>query len=81
MERWSRSGLVSSEELKEALRKLRKPKQEGIDLSPRSPFDALLEQRLKSLERQLDELKGRVHGLMFLIAGAVIVQILLSFFK
>ncbi len=72
---------MSAEDLKKAIRGLRKPAPTGVDLSPRSPFDALLDARLKGLERQVDELKARVHGLMFLIAGAVIVQVVLSFFK
>ncbi len=70
-----------SDELKEAIRNLRKRVQTGVDLSPRSPFDALLEERLKALERQVEEMKGRVHSLMFLIAGAVVVQVVLSFFR
>lgn len=70
-----------SDELKEAIRNLRRRAQTGVDLSPRSPFDALLAERLKALERQVEELKGRVHGLMFLIAGAVVVQLVLSFFR
>ena len=72
---------MSSDDVKKAIRGLRKPATAGIDLSPRSPFDALLDARLKGLERQVDELKGRVHGLMFLVAGAVIVQVVLGFFR
>ena len=68
-------------QLKDAIRNLRRRAQAGVDISPRSPFDALLEERLKALERQVEELKGRVHGLMFLIAGAVVVQIVVSFFR
>ncbi|MBI4201095.1 MAG: hypothetical protein HY531_02250 [Chloroflexi bacterium] len=72
---------MSSEELKEAITRLKRPAQAGVDLSPRSAFDALLDARLKELEAQVEELKGRVHGLMFLVVGAVIVQVVLSFFK
>ena len=72
---------MSSEKLKDAIRGLRRPAPPGVDLSPRSPFDALLDARLQALERQVDELKDRVHGLMFLVAGAVIVQVVLSFFR
>ncbi len=70
-----------SEELKEAIRRLKRPVVPGVDLSPRSAFDALLDERLKALEHQVNELKGRVYGLMFLVIGAVVVQIVLSFFK
>ncbi|MBI2171003.1 MAG: hypothetical protein HYU30_03125 [Chloroflexi bacterium] len=55
--------------------------QAGLDLSPRSPFDVVLDQRLKALESQVEELKGRVNGLMALVAGAVVVQIVLGFFR
>jgi hypothetical protein len=33
-------------------------------------FHAVVEERLRSLEKQLDEVKGRVNGLIFLIVGA-----------
>ena len=72
---------MSSEELKEEIRRLRRPSPAGVDLSPRATFDALLDTRLDGLERQVDELKGKVHGLMFLVAGAVMVQVVLSFFR
>lgn len=72
---------MGSEDLKKAIRGLRRPAPAGVDLSPRSPFDALLEARLKGLEQHVDELKGRVHGLIFLLAGAVIVQVVLSLFR
>lgn len=39
-------------------------------------FRAVVYQRLGNLEEQLREVKGRVNGLIFLIAGAVVVQIL-----
>ena len=73
--------LMGSDELKNAIRKLRKPSSPAVDLSPASTFDALLEQRIGHLERNVDELKTRVNGLVFLVAGAVIVQIVLGLFR
>ena len=40
-------------------------------------FRAVIEERLRNLERQLDEVKGRVNGLIFLLGGAVAVQFVL----
>ncbi len=40
-------------------------------------FRASVDERLRSLERQLDEVKGRVNGLLFVLAGAVATQIIL----
>ena len=65
---------MGSDELRDALGRFRKP---GVDVSPLSTFDALLDQRMGHLERNVEELKTRVNGLVFLVAGAVIVQVLL----
>lgn len=48
-----------------------------VDVRPRSAFDALLDQRLTSLEKRVDEMRGRVYGLIFLVLGAVAVQTVL----
>ncbi len=40
-------------------------------------FRAVVDERLRSLERQLDEVKGRVNGLIFLLAGTVAAQLVL----
>ena len=40
-------------------------------------FRASVEERLRALERELAEVKGRVNGLIFLIAGTVAAQVIL----
>jgi hypothetical protein len=40
-------------------------------------FRAVVDQRLASVEEQIREVKGRVNGLIFLIAGTVAAQIIL----
>ncbi len=47
-----------------------------VRLSPET-FRAVIDERLRSLERQLDEVKGRVNGLIFLLTGAVAAQFIL----
>ncbi len=69
---------MPSEEMREAARRLRRDLWDGVNLSPRSAFDALLDARLNVLERQVDELKGRVNGLIFLVIAAVVVQIVIG---
>ena len=69
---------MESDPLKDALRRLRKPRPPEVDLSPASTFDALLDQRLDHLERHVEELKTRINGLVFLVIGAVIAQVVLS---
>jgi hypothetical protein len=41
-------------------------------------FRARVEARLDNLEGQLDEVKGRINGLLFMIAGTVVAQTLLG---
>ncbi len=48
-----------------------------VRLSPQA-FRAVIDERLRSLERQIDEVKGRVNGLIFLLAGTVAAQLILG---
>jgi hypothetical protein len=41
-------------------------------------FRAATEQRLRSLEREVAEVKSRINGLIFVVAGAVITQVVLK---
>ncbi len=41
-------------------------------------FRAGVEQRLQNLERDTGDLKGRLNGLIFLVTGTVITQVLLK---
>jgi len=43
-------------------------------------FRAAVERRLAALERDLGELKGRINGLIFLVLGTVIAQLVLRLF-
>jgi len=45
--------------------------------TPSSTFEALLQERLRAVEEDLSEIRGRVNGLIFLVVGAVLVQLLL----
>jgi hypothetical protein len=67
--------------LEDALAALFRRRQQRIreDVTNLSPgaFRAVMDERLGNLERQLDELKGRVNGLLFLVAGTVLAQVLI----
>ena len=56
----------------------------GAQTGPRGPrqgraaaFRAAVEERLRALEREMAEVKGRINGLIFLIAGTVATQVIL----
>ena len=64
------------EALTSLFRKQRRVREDVTNMSP-SAFRAVVDGRLGSLERQLDELKGRVNGLLFLVAGTVLTQVII----
>ena len=56
----------------------RQPGAEGETARLSAPeFRAATEQRLRALEREVVEVKGRVNGLIFVVVGAVITQVVL----
>jgi hypothetical protein len=72
---------MATNRLEEAIRRLRGAPSRKVDTSPDSPFDALLDLRMKALERQMDEVKGRVNGLVFAVVGAIVVELILRLVK
>ena len=66
--------------LAQALCRVRRPPEDGDSSSGRvsaAAFRAAAEQRLRALEREAAEVKGRVNGLIFVVAGAVVTQVVL----
>ena len=66
--------------LAQALRRFRRSPDAGGEVRARvsaAEFRAAAEQRLRALEREVAEVKGRVNGLIFVVAGAVITQLVL----
>jgi hypothetical protein len=59
-------------------RRQRAAQKEGIKPSSDDPFRAVVEERLRHLEQQLDELKGRVNGLIFLVVGTALTQVIIK---
>ena len=63
----------------ERLRRARRDvESEPLPTLTAAAFRAVIGERLRSLERQLDEVKGRVNGLIFLLADAVATQLILQ---
>ncbi len=77
---------MASEKLKEALRQAQdrwgKPRElPAVSLSPTNTFEALLDERIKALEKSIGEIKGRINGLLLTVVGAVVVQVVLNLLK
>jgi len=60
----------------------RSPQKNGASPRPASAaaFRASVELRLSNLERDVGDLKGRINGLIFVVLGAVIAQVVLRLF-
>ncbi len=56
----------------------RPPEESAAARVSAAAFRAAVEQRLRNLERDVGEVKGRLNGLIFLIIGTVVTQLLLK---
>ncbi len=76
-----------SQPLERALQRFRTPPADGdpdgsaerVDVDGRvstAAFRAVIEERIRNLERDMGDIKNRVNGLIFLVAAAVITQLL-----
>lgn len=68
-----------TDQLETAIRRFRKTDADGVS-SPVTTvaFRTAVEQRLSGLERDVGELRGRINGLIFVVLGAVVTQIVLK---
>ena len=74
---------MGADELKDVIRKLGRMIRGSrvshlpLNVTPECAFGAIVEQRLKDMERELGEVRVRLNGLIFLVIGVVIVEIVL----
>lgn len=54
---------------------------EPLEIVSAAAFRAIVAERLRSLERDVAEVRARVNGLLFLVAGAVVTQVVLRLFS
>jgi len=69
--------------LEQALARLRH-RQQAAEEAAKPPtgrgdaFRVRVEERLRNLEQQVGEIKGRVNGLIFLVAGTALTQVIIK---
>ena len=49
----------------------------GLELGPVTAYEAVTRQMVEDLARELAEIKGRLNGLLFMVAGAIVVDVAL----
>ncbi len=72
-----------TDQLERAVRRFRKEDETGpIEPVERrisaAAFRASVEERLGALDREVGELRGRINGLIFVVIGAVVTQVVLK---
>ncbi|HEY8447213.1 MAG TPA: hypothetical protein VIL01_08905 [Thermomicrobiales bacterium] len=64
---------MAEAELRERLRRIRA--EPVVDLKPPSAYEAVTRQMVESLEEELREIKGRLNGLLWMVASAIVLDI------
>lgn len=49
----------------------------AVEMGPGSAYEAVTRQMVEGLKEDLAEIKGRLDGLLFLVAGAIVVDLVL----
>ena len=63
-------------ELGEAVRRWRRV-EAGVELKPASAYEAVTRQMVESLAEDLREIKSRLNGLLFMVGGTVLLDVVL----
>jgi hypothetical protein len=48
-----------------------------VDLSPASAYEAVTRQMVEALADDIREIKGRLNGLLWMVAGAIVIDIVI----
>jgi hypothetical protein len=64
-----------AEALREQVRRFRSGA--GVELRPSSAYEAVTRQMVEGLTDELREIKGRVNGLLWMVAGAIVLDVVL----
>jgi hypothetical protein len=65
-------------ELKEAVRRMReRPNAPSVELRPGSAYEAVTRQMVEGLAEDLKEIRGRLNGLLWMVAGAIVLDVVM----
>jgi len=62
---------------READRRWRREGGGAVDLEPASAYEAVTRQMVDALGEELKEIKGRLDGLLYMVAGAIVIDVVL----
>lgn len=52
------------------------PGETGLDLRPGTAYEAVTRQMVETLAEELKEIKGRLNGIIFMIGGAMVIDVI-----
>jgi hypothetical protein len=68
-------GAMAEAEVRERLRRLRRA--ESVELRPVSAYEAVTRQMVEGLADELKEIRGRLNGLLWMVAGAILIDVVM----
>ena len=66
---------MADEALKGAVRNWREG--HGVDVRPSSAYEAVTREMVQSMRAEIAEIKSRLNGLLFMVAGSIVVDIVI----
>ncbi|MEA2584104.1 MAG: hypothetical protein QOF33_2189 [Thermomicrobiales bacterium] len=68
-------GAMAEAEVRERLRRLRASS--PVEMRPGSAYEAVTRQMVEGLADQLKEIRGRLNGLLWMVAGAILLDVMM----
>jgi hypothetical protein len=69
---------AKAEALRDQIRNLRREPEKGVDLKPASTYEVVTRQMVESLGNDLREIKERLNGLLWMVAGTILAEVVLK---
>ena len=66
---------MAEQEVKERLRRLRA--RSSVEMRPGSAYEAVTRQMVEGLADELKEIRGRLNGLLWMVAGAIFLDVVM----
>ena len=67
--------MAAEEEIRERVRRLRAGP--AVELRPSSAYEAVTRQMVEALTDDLKEIRGRLNGLLWMVAGAILLDVVM----
>ena len=77
----ARMGRPGETRLRKAVGRFQRPEPPPLDPRPSNPFEIVVAERLKAMQKELDQIRSRLNWLLTLIVGAAITNVVLTILR